>query len=64
VLRQRPVEVQRRRRQSTCAQDGVVCDCCDPNDQPGVNGNPFCFEGATCCADGVWRCNNASGQAA
>lgn len=32
--------------------------CCSADDQPGVNGNPFCFEGATCCADGTWACNN------
>ena len=32
--------------------------CCNPDDEPGVNGNPFCFEGATCCADGTWACNN------
>lgn len=32
--------------------------CCDPAEQPGYNGNPPCFEGATCCGDGVWRCNN------
>lgn len=35
--------------------------CCDPARQPGVGGNPFCFEGATCCSDGQWRCNNANG---
>jgi hypothetical protein len=32
--------------------------CCDPALEPGTNGNPFCFEGHTCCSDGVWRCNN------
>jgi hypothetical protein len=39
------------------------CDppCCDPADEPGVGGNPFCFEGASCCADGTWACNNADG---
>ena len=36
--------------------------CCDPAEQPGFNGNPLCFEGATCCADGVWRCNNFDGS--
>ncbi|GJM26845.1 MAG: hypothetical protein DHS20C16_32600 [Phycisphaerae bacterium] len=35
--------------------------CCDPADEPGVGGNPFCFEGASCCADGTWACNNANG---
>ena len=32
--------------------------CCDPDLEPGTNGNPFCFEGHSCCSDGVWRCNN------
>lgn len=32
--------------------------CCDPAAEPGVGGNPFCFEGHTCCSDGQWRCNN------
>jgi len=36
--------------------------CCDPDAQPGVGGNPFCFEGASCCSDGNWRCNNADGS--
>ena len=37
---------------------GPPAQCCDPADEPGVNGNPFCFEGHTCCVEG-WRCNNA-----
>jgi hypothetical protein len=36
--------------------------CCDPTEEPGVNGNPLCFEGHTCCSDGEWRCNNANGS--
>jgi len=36
--------------------------CCDPADQPGTNGNPFCFEGASCCEDGSWACNNPDGS--
>jgi len=36
--------------------------CCDPALQPGVGGNPLCFEGATCCSDGNWRCNNPDGS--
>lgn len=32
--------------------------CCNPALEPGTNGNPFCFEGHSCCADGIWRCNN------
>ena len=35
--------------------------CCDPALEPGTGGNPFCFEGHTCCSDGKWRCNNADG---
>ncbi len=39
------------------------CDepCCDPADEPGTGGNPFCFEGASCCANGMWACNNGNG---
>ena len=37
---------------------GSGSKCCDPSSEPGVGGNPFCFEGHTCCADGQWRCNN------
>ena len=33
--------------------------CCDPALEPGVGGNPFCFEGHSCCASGQWACNNA-----
>jgi hypothetical protein len=40
---------------------GDVCDepssCCDPTQEPGTHGNPYCFEGATCCGDGMWKCN-------
>ena len=36
--------------------------CCNPDDEPGVGGNPFCFEGASCCSDGNWNCNNADGS--
>jgi len=39
-----------------------VKDCCDPADEPGTNGNPLCFEGASCCADGSWACNNGDGS--
>lgn len=34
--------------------------CCDPALQPGVDGNPTCVEGATCCASGQWACNTAN----
>ncbi len=36
--------------------------CCDPDLEPGTNGLPFCFEGATCCADGAWACNEGDGS--
>lgn len=36
--------------------------CCDPALEPGQGGIPFCFEGASCCADGAWACNNADGS--
>lgn len=32
--------------------------CCDPALEPGTNGNPWCFEGHTCCDNGNWQCNN------
>ena len=41
---------------------GPPSSCCNPDDEPGVGGNPICFEGHTCCADGQWRCNNADGS--
>ena len=38
--------------------EGVVCeDCCLQSEEPGTGGNPFCIEGATCCSDGTWQCN-------
>jgi len=40
---------------------GGSTKCCDPALEPGVNGNPLCFEGHTCCANGQWQCNNADG---
>jgi len=36
--------------------------CCDPALEPGTGGNPLCFEGHTCCANGQWQCNNADGS--
>ena len=39
--------------------EGSECErCCDPLDEPGMFGNPECFEGATCCANGAWQCND------
>ena len=40
---------------------GTVCACCDPAKEPGVNGNPFCFEGHACCPDGTWSCSIGDG---
>ena len=37
--------------------------CCDPALEPGAGGNPFCFEGHTCCPGG-WQCNNPDGTPA
>ena len=57
MLLDRRLAVQRRHVQSTCRVDSVDCPaCCDPQDEPGNNGNPPCFEGASCCADGVGPC--------
>jgi hypothetical protein len=36
--------------------------CCDPATEPGKHGNPFCFEGHRCCADGQWACNEGNGS--
>lgn len=36
--------------------------CCDPAAEPGTGGNPFCFEGHSCCANGTWQCNNPDGS--
>ena len=36
--------------------------CCDPAAEPGVGGNPLCFEGHSCCASGNWSCNNPDGS--
>lgn len=37
--------------------------CCDPDLEPGVGGNPLCFEGHICCFDGSWSCRNPDGSA-
>jgi hypothetical protein len=36
--------------------------CCDAADEPGVGDNPTCVEGASCCADGEWKCNDGLGS--
>jgi hypothetical protein len=45
----------------TCVDDTPVL-CCDPANEPGQNGNPFCFEGASCCSNGKWACNEGDGS--
>lgn len=46
-------------RPGICVPDGA---CCDLAKRPGTGGNPICFEGASCCADGVWACNAGDGS--
>ncbi|MFO0744605.1 MAG: Kazal-type serine protease inhibitor domain-containing protein [Myxococcota bacterium] len=46
-----------------CACNPPPGECCNPADMPGNNGNPLCFEGATCCGDGKWHCNDGPGTA-
>ena len=41
---------------------GKPAACCNPLLEPGTNGNPFCFEGHSCCSDGRWRCRQPNGQ--
>ena len=36
--------------------------CCDAAQEPGVGDNPTCVEGASCCADGKWKCNDGTGS--
>jgi hypothetical protein len=38
--------------------------CCNPEEEPGAGGSPLCVEGASCCADGTWSCNDADGSSA
>ena len=46
---------------STAAGTTPSQPCCDPAAEPGAMDNPPCFEGATCCADGTWSCNDPGG---
>ena len=36
--------------------------CCDAAEEPGIGDNPACIEGASCCADGEWKCNSGIGS--
>lgn len=36
--------------------------CCDPSEEPGQGGSLPCIEGASCCADGTWACNEGNGE--
>jgi len=40
----------------------VEVKCCDPNLEPGQNGNRFCSEGHQCCPDGKWSCSIGDGE--
>jgi hypothetical protein len=47
-----------------CTPDRCVASpvaCCDPRQMPGLFGNDFCIEGATCVQDGSWQCNGPGG---
>lgn len=47
---------------ATVAYQGK-CQTNSSSSAGSCSGNPpLCFEGATCCSNGQWRCNNASGQ--
>jgi hypothetical protein len=48
--------------QQVCTLIGCPSQCCDPAKEPGTHGNPFCIEGATCCSDGTWQCNEGDGS--
>ena len=45
----------------TCVPEEPV-GCCDPTTEPGVGGNPICFEGHACCPDGTWSCSIGDGK--
>ena len=38
-----------------------IAVCCAVAEEPGIGDNPACIEGASCCADGEWKCNNGVG---
>ena len=44
-----------------CPDKFAQCGACDPADEPGTNGNPFCFEGHGCCGT-EWTCGSATGH--
>ena len=46
------------------AETGACAEeiCCDAAEEPGIGDNPACIEGASCCADGEWKCNNGIGS--
>ncbi len=49
---------------ASVAEAGACAEeiCCDAAEEPGVGDNPTCVEGASCCADGEWKCNNGVGS--
>jgi hypothetical protein len=36
--------------------------CCDLDERPGEGGTLPCIEGASCCQDGTWSCNEGDGS--
>ncbi len=41
---------------------GAPKKCCNPLEEPGVNGNPPCLEGSACCPNtGTWTCSIGDG---
>jgi hypothetical protein len=52
---------------TACDDEGEKGDtpetaCCDPSEEPGQGGTLPCIEGASCCADGTWSCNEGNGE--
>ncbi len=46
------------------AETGACAEeiCCAEAEEPGFGDNPACIEGASCCADGEWKCNTGIGS--
>ena len=40
---------------------GYVYTPRDPDAEPGIDGTPGCQFGASCCRDGIWRCDTPTG---
>ena len=48
--------------QGTQQQPQETKQCCNPDDEPGVNDNTLCLEGHACCSDGTWACSIGDGK--